>query len=112
MKQKWILTVTALALATVLSGCGGTAPTNTQQESSQEQAQEQAHLISMEAAQEAALNAAGVSSEEANISATTLSEVAGMFCYKVEFTAGEYSYAYSINAETGEVLEMSSQELN
>ena len=48
----------------------------------------------------------------ADISATTLSEVAGVACYKVEFTSGEYAYAYTINAETGAVMEMSSQEQN
>ena len=28
-----------------------------------------------------------------------------MTCYKVEFTSGNHTYAYSINAESGEVLE-------
>lgn len=112
MKQKWILTGTALVMATVLTGCGSTAPANTQQQSSQEQVQELTQLISMEEAQEVALKAANIEASDANISATTLSELAGAFIYKVEFTAGEYAYSYSINAETGAVMEMSSQELN
>lgn len=112
MKQKWILAGTALAMATVLTGCGSTAPTSTQQQSSQEQVQELTQLISMEEAQEVALKAANIEASDANISATTLNELAGAFIYKVEFTAGEYTYAYSINAETGAVMEMSSQELN
>lgn len=74
--------------------------------------QELTQLISMEEAQEAALKAANIEVNDANISATTLNELAGAFIYKVEFTAGEYAYAYSINAETGAVMEMSSQELN
>ena len=74
--------------------------------------QELTQLISMEEAQEAALKAANIEVNDANISATTLNELVGAFIYKVEFTAGEYAYAYSINAETGVVMEMISQELN
>ena len=80
------------------------------QQSSQEQAKEQTQMIPMEEAQEAALKAADIVAADADISATTLSEVAGVACYKVEFTSGEY--AYTINAETGAVMEMSSQEQN
>ena len=76
------------------------------------QAQEQAQLISMEAAQEAALKAANIAAADAAISATTLNEVAGTYCYKVEFTSGDYAYAYTVNAETGAVMEMSSRDKN
>ena len=69
-------------------------------------------MIPMEDAQEAALKAADIEAADADISATTLSEVAGVACYKVEFTSGEYAYAYTINAQTGAVMEMSSQEQN
>ena len=69
-------------------------------------------MIPMEEAQEAALKAADIEAADADISATTLGEVAGVTCYKVEFTSGEYAYAYTINAETGAVMEMSSQEQN
>ena len=105
MKQKWILTAgTALMLAAALAGCGNT-PAADQPQSSQPTS-----LISMEQAQEAALDAANIDAADADISSSTLSEVAGVTCYKVEFTSGDYAYSYSINAESGEVLEMSSRE--
>lgn len=105
MKRKLILTGAALSLAVAMTGCGG-KPVINQQPSSQEQ------LISMEAAQEVALKAANIAAEDATISATTLNEVAGTSCYKVEFTSGDYAYAYTVNAETGAVMEMSSREKN
>lgn len=103
MKQKWILTGTALMLA-ALTGCSNT-PTANQPQSSQ-----QASYISMDAAQSAALDAANIEAADANFSATTLDDVAGITCYKVDFSAGGYDYAYSINAESGEVLEASYHE--
>lgn len=109
MKRKLILTGAALSLAVAMTGCGG-KPVINQQSSSQ--AQVQAQLISMEAAQEVALKAANIAAEDAAISATTLNEVAGTSCYKVEFTSGDYAYAYTVNAETGAVMEMSSREKN
>ena len=112
MKQKWIFTGAAFALAMALNGCGDNAAASIPQQSSQEQAQDQPQMIRMEEAQEAALKAADIEAADADISATTLSEVAGVDCYKVEFTSGEYAYAYTINAETGAVMEMSSQEQN
>ena len=105
MKRKLILTGAALSLAVAMTGSGGNAVTN-------QQASSQAQLISMEAAQEVALKAANIAAEDATISATTLNEVAGTSCYKVEFTSGDYAYAYTVNAETGAVMEMSSQEKN
>lgn len=105
MKRKLILTGAALSLAVAMTGCDG-KPVINQQPSSQ------AQLISMEAAQEVALKAANIAAEDAAISATTLNEVAGSSCYKVEFTSGDYAYAYTVNAETGAVMEMSSQEKN
>lgn len=95
MKQKWLLTGTALMLAAALAGCGNTP------------AADQAAKISMEQAQEAALDAANIEAADADISSATLSEVAGVTCYKVEFTSGDHAYSYSINAENGEVLEAS-----
>ena len=109
MKRKLILTGAALSLAVAMTGCSGNAVINQQPSS---QAQEQAQLISMEAAQEAALKAANIAAENAAISATTLHEVAGTSCYKVEFTSGDYAYAYTVNAETGAIMEMSSREKN
>ena len=105
MKRKLILTGAALSLAVAMTGCGG-KPVINQQPSSQ------AQLISMEAAQEVALKAANIAAEDAAISATTLNEVAGTSCYKVEFTSGDYAYAYTVNAETGAIMEMSSRDKN
>lgn len=105
MKQKWFLTTgTALMLAAALAGCGKT-PAADQQQSSQPTS-----LISMNQAQTAALDAANIDAANADVSSATLSEIAGITCYKVEFTSGDYAYSYSINAESGEVLEMSSWE--
>ena len=109
MKRKLMLTGAALSLAVAMTGCGGNAVMNQQQTN---QAQEQAQLISMEAAQEAALKAANIAAADAAISATTLNEVAGTYCDKVEFTSGDYAYAYTVNAETGAVMEMSSRDKN
>ena len=105
MKHKLLLTGTALMLAAALTGCSNT-PTANQPQSSQQQAA----YISMEQAQETALDAAKIDTADADISSATLSEVAGVTCYKVEFTSGDHAYSYSINAESGEVLEMSSRE--
>ena len=100
MKQKWLLTGTALMLAAALAGCGNTP------------AADQAAKISMEQAQTAALEAANIDAADADVSSATLSEVAGVTCYKVEFTSGDHAYAYSINAENGEVLEASYRDKN
>lgn len=112
MRKKWIFIGAAFALAMTLTGCRDNAAASIPQPSSQEQTKEQTQMIPMEEAQEAALKAADIVAADADISATTLSEVAGVACYKVEFTSGEYAYAYTINAETGAVMEMSSQEQN
>lgn len=112
MRKKWIFTGAAFALAITLTGCRDNAAASIPQQNSQEQTKDQTQMIRMEEAQEAALKAAGIEAADADISATTLSEVAGVACYKVEFTSGEYAYAYTINAETGAVMEMSSQEQN
>lgn len=112
MRKKWIFIGAAFALAMTLTGYRDNAAASIPQQSSQEQTKEQIQMIPMEEAQEAALKAADIVAADADISATTLSEVAGVACYKVEFTSGEYAYAYTINAETGAVMEMSSQEQN
>lgn len=100
MKQKWLLAGTALLLAAALAGCGNTP------------AADQTAKISMEQAQTAALDAANIEAVDADISSATLSEVAGVICYKVEFTSGDHAYSYSINAENGEVLEASYRDKN
>ena len=105
MKQKWFLTTgTALMLAAALAGCGKTPAAD------QQQISQPTSLISMNQAQTAALDAANIDPANADVSSATLSEIAGITCYKVEFTSGDYAYSYSINAESGEVLEMSSWE--
>ena len=92
MKQS-ILTGTALLLAAALAGCGNMP------------AADQAAKISMEQAQTAALDAANIDAADADISSATLGGVAGVTCCKVpRFTSGNHTYAYSINAESGEVL--------
>ncbi len=102
MKQKQLfITGTALALAAALAGCGAAAPAADQTQT------RQPSYISMAQAQTAALDDANIEAASADISSSTLGEVAGVSCYKVEFTAGGRAYDYSINAETGEVLEMS-----
>lgn len=100
MKQKWLLTGTALMLAAALAGCGNTPVAD------------QTAKISMEQAQTAALDAANIDAADADVSSATLSEVAGVTCYKVAFTSGDHTYAYSINAENGEVLEASYRDKN
>ena len=112
MKQRWIFTGVAFALAMTMTGCKDNAAANISQQSSQVQTQTQTQMLRMEEAQEAALKAADIEAAAADISATTLSEVAGVVCYKVEFTSGEYAYAYTINAETGAVMEMRRREQN
>ena len=110
MKQKWIFTGAAFALAMTLTGCRDNAAASISQPSSQEQTKDQTQMIPMEEAQEVALKAADIEAADADISATTLGEVAGVVCYKVEFTSGEYAYAYTINAETGEIISFAYEE--
>lgn len=66
--------------------------------------------ISIEQAQNAALDAADIAAANADIFSATLGETAGITCYRVEFASGDHFYTYAINAETGEVLEMNSRE--
>ena len=101
MKQKYLLAGTVCALVVAMAGCGANT-TRT----------EQTQLISIDAAQTAALKQANIEAENADISSTTIDEVAGVTCYKVEFTSGDYTYAYSINAENGEVMEASYRDKN
>ena len=99
MKQKWLLTGTALMLAAALAGCGmGEISGGERQRAA--------------LAQTAALDAANINAADADVSSATLSEVAGVTCYKVEFTSGDHAYSYSINAESGEVLEASYRDKN
>lgn len=101
MKQKYLLAGTVCALAVTIAGCNShtTRP-------------ERAQMIGIDAAQTAALKKANIEVENADISSTTIDEVAGVTCYKVEFTSDDYTYAYSINAENGEVLEANCRDKN
>ena len=101
MKQKYLLAGTVCALVVTMAGC-----------SVRTTRIEQTQMISVDAAQTAALKQANIEAENAAISSTTIDEVAGVTCYKVEFTSGDYTYAYSINAESGEVLEASCRDKN
>lgn len=101
MKQKYLLAGTVCALVVTMAGC-----------SVRTTRIEQTQMISIDAAQTAALKQANIEAENAAISSTTIDEVAGVTCYKVEFTSGDYTYAYSINAENGEVLEASYRDKN
>ena len=101
MKQKYLLAGTVCALVVAMAGCGANT-TRT----------EQTQMISIDTAQTAALKQANIEAENAAISSTTIDEVAGVTCYKVEFTSGDYTYVYSINAENGEVLEASCRDKN
>ncbi len=99
MKRKYFSLGIALILAAAITGCNNNAPVQTQPRT------DQSGYISMETAQAAALEAAQVSAENADISATELHEVAGVVCYKVMFTADNHAYSYSIDATTGAVIE-------
>ena len=77
MRKKWIFIGAAFALAMTLTGYRYNAAASIPQQSSQEQTKEQTQMIPMEEAQEAALKAADIVAADADISATTLSEVAG-----------------------------------
>ena len=101
MKQKYLLAGTVCALAVTIAGCNShtTRP-------------ERAQMISIDAAQTVALKNANIEAENAAISSTTIDEVAGVTCYKVEFTSGDHAYSYSINAKNGEVLEASCRDKN
>lgn len=101
MKQKYLLAGTVCALVVTMAGC-----------SVRTTRIEQTQMISVDAAQTAALKQANIEAENAAISSTTIDEVAGVTCYKVEFTSGDHAYSYSINAENGEVLEASYRDKN
>ncbi len=64
-----------------------------------------ADYIGIDAAQEAALSAAGISEADAEFSVSGLDSKDGTFFYEVSFTSGDKSYSYDIDALTGVVIE-------
>lgn len=78
MKQKWIFTGAAFALAMALNGCGDNAAASIPQQSSQEQAQDQPQMIRMEEAQEAADSPAAVPAQAQTSAPTTAQTVTGI----------------------------------
>lgn len=93
--RTWKIILATLALTAALTGC---------QTGSQ---QAEAKYISMEQAQSNALHAAQIDAADAVVSSTMLEETHGITCYKVEFTANDSVYTYSVHAETGEIIEAS-----
>ncbi len=66
-----------------------------------------AAYIGIDAAKNAALSAAGVSSEEAAFSTAGLDNRNGTFYYQICFTAGGTEYEYAVDALTGIIIESS-----
>ena len=75
-----------------------------------EKVEEPENAIGKDAAKEAALKAAGVTTEETGKVRSHVSKTDdGTVVYKVHFSAGEKWYSYKIDALTGEVIEHSEQ---
>lgn len=66
-------------------------------------------LISLEAAENAALAHAGIDGTEAKITKTEFDRDNGGYEYEIEFTAKNYKYEYDINAEDGSVINFSKE---
>ena len=97
MKRKAIPALCAAGLlALALTGCGGGT------------AGGQAEYIGIDAAKAVALEAAGVTEDDAVFSTAGLDKRNGMDYYAVDFTAGGQSYEYDIDAVTGVVIDSSS----
>lgn len=96
MKHKLLFQAAALLLAATLAGCGAQTAGSSRPP---------VEYISMESARTAALTHAQAEAANTLISSTTLADVAGITCYKVVFTYNGYTYSYSVDAQTGEVLE-------
>lgn len=89
--------VLALLLSAVITGCGAG------------NGQSQAEYIGIDAAKEAALKDAAVSSADASFVTAGLDNRDGTFYYDVEFTADGMEYEYNIDAMTGVVIEKKSE---
>ena len=139
MKQKWIFTGAAFALAMTLTGCRDNAAASIPQQSSQEQnaqasgtqtetvdpaapttAQTQAPAPAQNAtgigtvdeaeAQKIALEHAGVKAADATIIRSKLDYEDGHQVYDIEWYAGGAKYDYEIAADTGEIISSAYEE--
>lgn len=77
----------------LLAGCSG------------RQEQSMADYIGIDAAQAEALEAAGVTEDQADFSVSGLDSHDGTFYYEVRFTAGGDEYRYAVDALTGVIIE-------
>lgn len=131
MKQKWIFTGAAFALAMTLTGCRDNAAASIPQQSSQEQnaqasgtqteaadpeasAQAQTETgtetVDEAAAQKIALEHAGVKAADATIIRSKLDYEDGRQVYDIEWYAGGAKYDYEISADTGEIISSAYEE--
>ena len=130
MKQKWIFTGAAFALAMTLTGCRDNAAASISQPSSQEQnaqafaapttAQTSAPAPAQNAtgigtvdeaeAQKIALEHAGVKAADATITKSKLDYEDGRQVYDIEWYAGGAKYDYEIAVDTGEIISSAYEE--
>ena len=130
MKQKWIFTGAAFALAMTLTGCRDNAAASISQPSSQEQnaqafaapttAQTSASVpaqtetgtgtVDEAAAQKIALEHAGVKAADATIIKSKLDYEDGRQVYDIEWYAGGAKYDYEIATDTGEIISSAYEE--
>ena len=94
--KKYAVAAAGIAAAVTLSACS-MIPTA------------KASYISLDAAQSAALSAANIAAADADIASTKLEENHGMTCYEVKFVSDGTEYEYTVNAESGEIVESSKQ---
>ena len=91
MNMKWKTTLCAVSLsALLLSGCAGQ--------------QSQMENVSFDSATSAALQAAGVTSDQASVNSVTLENKDGQEYYRVAFSVNGQQYQYDVDALTGKVL--------
>lgn len=126
MKQKWIFTGVAFALAMTLFGCRDNASANIPQQSSQEQnttstpAQNSTSTpaqtvtgtgtVDEAAAQKIALEHARVKAADATITKSRLDYENGRQVYDIEWYAGGVKYDYEIATDTGEIISSAYEE--
>lgn len=92
MKNKMKIFVLAVLACLVLAGCG--SPTSVQ-----------AQPIGLEAAKAVALEDAGLSASAVSFSTTGLDRQGDTEYYAIDFTSGDSSYEYDIDAISGRVIE-------